>query len=479
MAKSLKEQTIKGVSWSAIGQFTLQAIQFLVSVILARLLSPSDYGIVGMIAIFLAISQVFIDGGFSSALIQKKKCTDEDYSTVFYCNLAISIICYLIIFIFSPIIADFYNQPIVKDVARISSISLVLGALSATSNVMLIKKIDFKTQTIILITSALLSGILGILIAYLGFGVWALVAQIIGLSFFKLLATLFYVKWIPSLFFSMESFRDLYSFGFKLLIASLISSIYTNIRSLIIGKRFSPSDLGQFTNANKLSTLSGSTISNILNSVTFPVLSKIQEDNYKLCDIYKKILEVASFIVFPLMFFLSGAAEPIVYILFSEKWLPCVPYFQILCFCWVFDALSRINLNLLYVKKRSDLVLRLELMKKIIAFAILLASFFIGIIGICIGAVIYDIIAFYINTYYTKKLLGLGLAMQVKILFPYCILSLILFFISFAFSSLIINPFISLLTSVSICGLFYLLICYTFRLSAFKELFVIIKNNTK
>lgn len=476
MSSDLKKKTVSGVLWSFAGQFSVQGIQFLVSIVLARLLSPDDYGMIGMLAIFLASSQVFIDGGFSSALIQRKECDDTTYSTVFYINVGISIICYGILFVAAPFIASFYGQPILKDIARVSSLSLIIGALSATNTVQLTKRIDFKTQSKINVLSAILSGITGIVMAYSGFGVWALVAQSVSLALFKLIMTVMSVRWFPSLVFSGTIFKELFSFGSKLVVVSLISSVYTNIRSLIIGKRFSPADLGQYTTANKFATMAGTSLSGVLYNVSFPVLSKVQDDDAVLLDAYKRFLSVSAFAIFPLMMLLAGIAEPLIRFLVTDKWLECVPFLQILCFGWMYDCLTKINLNLLYVKGRSDLVLRLEIVKKTIAFTILFASCFLGIIGICVGAAIYDFIAFFCNTYYTKRLLGYGFKEQFLQTLPYLLLSLMVLAVSLLVCSLNLSPLPLILIAVTASGTIYLMLSWAMRLSALKELLTILKQ---
>ena len=476
MSSDLKKKTVSGVLWSFAGQFSVQGIQFLVSIALARLLSPGDYGMIGMLAIFLAISQVFIDGGFSSALIQRKDCDDITYSTVFYINVGVSLICYGILFAAAPFIADFYGQPILKDIARVSSLSLVIGALSATNTVQLTKRIDFKTQSKINVASAILSGITGIAMAYSGFGVWALVAQSVSLALFKLILTVVSVKWFPSPVFSGIIFKELFSFGSKLVLVSLISSVYTNIRSLIIGKRFSPADLGQYTTANKFATLAGTSLSGVLYNVSFPVLSKVQDDDAVLLDAYKRFLSVSAFAIFPLMMLLAGIAEPLIRFLVTDKWLECVPFLQILCFGWMYDCLTKINLNLLYVKGRSDLVLRLEVVKKTIAFTILFISCFLGIAGICVGAAVYDFIAFFCNTYYTKRLLGYGFKEQFLQTLPYLLLSLIVLTVSLLISTLSLSPLPLILIAVTTSASIYIFLSWILRLSALKELLAILKQ---
>ncbi len=423
MSDSLTKQAFLGVGWNAVGKFSTQGVSFILQIILARLLAPSDYGIIAMMAIFLQIAAVFVDSGFANALIQKKDCEEKDYSTVFYYNFAVSIGVYAILFLIAPLVANFYEIELITDVMRVASLVVIINALSIVQRTKLVKKIDFKSQTIVSFYSSLLSGVAGVAMAYYGFGVWALCGQSLLNSLFQFVFFYFFVRWHPRLIFDKESFHKLFSFGSRILAASIISVIYSNLYTIVIGKRFNSRDLGFYSRADHFAIFPSSNIGSIINSVVFPTLSKIQESDDKLRFAYRKIIRYSSFIIFPLMIGLSAVADPMIRTILGEKWAEAIPYLQVLCFALMWDHLSSLNLNLLYVKGKSNLVLRLEIIKKSIAITILFAAMPFGIIAMCWGRVLYGVIAFYINSYYTKKLINLSFWNQLQDFFPYLIVS--------------------------------------------------------
>lgn len=474
--ESIKGKSIRGVIWSAIERFSVQGVQFVIQLIMARLLSPSDYGLIGMLTIFMSLSQVFIDGGFSNALIQKKDRSEADYTTVFYINISISILIYLFLYIIAPWIASFYNQPLLTSITRIYSLNLIIISLVAVNKVKLTIALDFKTQSKISLISAGISGIIGIICAYKGIGVWSLVIQLLLNSLFNVVLSFYYVHWFPKFLFSKQSFFQLFNFGSKLLVASIISSIYSNIYNLVIGKKFDSASLGYYTRANQFVMFASTNISAILQRVSFPVLSEIQDDNVRLLNAYKKYIQISSWVIFPIIMGLCGIAEPLIIILLTEEWIDCVPLIQILSFSYIWDCVISVNLNLLYVKGRSDLVLKLEIIKKSIAFLILFVTLFFDLYIICIGQVIYTIFALFLNTYYTSKLFNYGLISQLKDIFPQVILSILIVVICFILIGLISNPFMSLISSVILSIIFYLGGSYFFKLAPFIETMKVIKS---
>ena len=476
MTNNIKSQTIKGVIWSSIDRFSMQGVQFVLSIIMARLLTPNDYGLIGMIFVFMSISQVFIDGGFTNALIQKQNRSETDYSTVFYINLIISIFLYIILYITAPYIASFYNQPILTKITRIYSISLVLNSLVAVNRTKLMIAVDFKTQTKISFTSSLFSGIIGVYYAWIGYGVWAIVIQNLISALFNIIFSFYYVKWIPLWTFSYSSFKNLFAFGSKLLIASLISNIYTNLYALFIGKKFSTYSLGLYTRADHFAQFASSNLGNILSRVSFPILSQIQDNNELLVHAYRKYIQMSALIIFPLILGLCGVAKPLILLLLSEKWLDCVILLQILCFYYLWNCIVTINLNLLNVKGRSDLVLKLEVIKKTIAFTILFISLSFNLKGICLGLAIYSLIAFYLNTYYTKKILNYGFKKQFIEILPYLISSFIIMIEALIICHYISNPIAALCTSLIVCSITYITICCTLKFDAATEFLDIIKR---
>lgn len=479
MAEDLRSKTTKGVIWSAIERYSLQGVQFLLQLVIARLLSPNEYGLIGMLAIFMALSQVFIDGGFSNALIQKKDKNDLDYCTVFYINLGISIVIYILLFACAPYIASFYKQPLLSQITRVYSISLVLNSLSAVHKVKLVVAVDFKTQSKISLAAAIVSGVIGIACAYWGFGVWSLVVQALLNSLLTVLLSYYYVKWFPRIAFSKESFNRLFSYGSKLLVASVISSIYANIYNLFIGKKYSPTTLGLYTRAQQFSSFAGTNVSGILQRVSFPVLSEIQDDDERLLAAYKKYIRTSSWATFPMILGVCGVAKPMIIVLLTEKWVACVPYLQILCFAVLWDCVTLVNLNLLYVKGHSDWVLRLEIIKKSIAFLILILSMSFNMYVICLGQAVYSLIALYLNTYYTKRLFNYGFGAQMKDLLPQLVLSLLMLSGCLAIVHFINNPLLGLIVAIFFGVCFYIAGSHVFNLYGYNEFREILKSFKK
>lgn len=449
----IKEQTISGIKWSAIERFSVQGITFVLGLIMARLLTPSDYGIIGMIGIFIAIAQTFIDCGFGNALVRKLDRTESDFNTVFYFNIVVSILCYVILFFLAPLIADFFHQSILKNVLRVIAINLCISSLNAVHIAKLSIVVDFKTTAKCSLISTILSGIIGVLLAYNGFGVWALVYQQICNSIILTIALWSYSKWRPKFLYSWQSFRDLFSYGSKLLMAGLLHTLYNNMSAFAIGKFYTPKDLGYYSRGESLATLPCNNFTGILQRVTFPIFSKLQNDDEHLIKVYRKYICITSMVIFFLMILLSALARPLILFLLTEKWEGAVIYCQILCFAWMFDHICAMNLNILQVKGRSDLFLRLEIIKKTISFTILLISIPFGVLSICISRIIYTQIALIINTYYTGKLFGLGYLLQVKDFGKYFVFSLLAILPAFAMGWSEWHPILTLIigTVVSFC----------------------------
>lgn len=423
MTESLKKKTVKGTLWSTVERFSVQGIIFVVMIIMARILTPADYGLVGMLTIFIAISQSLIDSGFSQALIRKQDRSEIDNSTVFYFNIGVGIILYIILFFFAPLIAKFYNEPLLIPITRTIGLSLILNSLVVVQRAMLTVQLDFKTQAKASLSGAIISGVIGIWMAYSGFGVWAIVWQ--QISNFAVITALLWIlsKWKPIWAYSWKSFKELFSFGSKLLASGLLDTMYRNIYLIVIGKVFKASDLGYYTRANQFADFASSNITGIFQRVTYPVLCTIQEDDKRLAEVYRKLLKTSAFVIFPLMLGLAAVASPMVITILTEKWLYSAVLLQILCFSQMWFPVHAINLNLLQVKGRSDLFLRLEIIKKIIGVAILCITLPFGLTALCWGMVANSIIALIINTHYTGKLIHLGFFAQMRDLIPILFLS--------------------------------------------------------
>lgn len=412
--ENIKNNTVRGVKWSAIERFSVQGVTFVVSLVMARLLTPSDFGMVGMLSIFLAISQTFIDSGFTNALIRKIDRTELDCSTAFYFNVVIGAICYALLYFLAPLIADFYNMPLLTDVTRVLAITLFINSFTIVQIALLTIKVDFRSQAKINLITSIISGSVGIYMAYTGWGVWALVYHQICRS---LLNVFFYwtvERWRPLLEYSWTSFHCLFSFGGKLLLSGLLHTFYLNITNLVIGKLYTSQDLGFFERGQQIGKIPMETTVSIIQRVTFPILATIQDENEYLISVYRKYIKATSILVFLGMFLLASLAKPIIVILLTDKWSESVIYLQLYCISQMLTHITRINLNLLQVKGRSDLLLRLEIIKKTISLSLLLIASPFGIIAICLSQIIYSWIALYLNTYYTDRLFGFSLKMQIK-----------------------------------------------------------------
>ena len=424
--ESLKQKTTKGIFWSTIERFSNQGMSFLFSVILARMLDPSDFGIIAMISIFFAVAQSFVDSGFSNALVRKTDRREEDLSTCFYFNIGVGIMAYIVLFLIAPLVASFYNQPILSPIIRITGLGVVLNSLCVVQQALFTIKIDFKSQAKVTLSATIISGIVGVILAYQGYGVWALVWQGVVMTSARMALLWLMSKWRPTTGFSKSSFNYLFGYGSKLLASGLLDTIYNNIYPIVIGKFYTPAQLGNYSRALSFAQLPSSNITSILQRVTFPVLSTIQDDIPRLQANYRRLLKLSAFIIFPLMMGLAAVAFPMIRLILTPKWEGCSLYLQIICFALMWYPIHAINLNLLQVKGRSDLFLRLEIIKKIVGVCIMCITIPLGIAAMCIGMVASSLISLFINTYYTGKLIDIGYLKQMRDLTPIFINSLIM-----------------------------------------------------
>ena len=424
--ESLKQKTTKGLFWSSVERFSNQGMSFLFSVILARMLDPSDFGIIAMITIFFAVAQSFVDSGFSNALVRKTDRREEDFSTCFYFNIGVGIMAYIVLFLIAPLVASFYNQPILSPIIRITGLGVVLNSLCVVQQALFTIKIDFKSQAKVTLSATIISGIVGVILAYQGYGVWALVWQGVVMTLARMALLWLMSKWRPTTGFSKSSFNYLFGYGSKLLASGLLDTIYNNIYPIVIGKFYTPAQLGNYSRALSFAQLPSSNITSILQRVTFPVLSTIQDDIPRLQANYRRLLKLSAFIIFPLMIGLSVVAFPMIRLILTPKWEGCSLYLQIICFALMWYPIHAINLNLLQVKGRSDLFLRIEIIKKIVGVCIMCITIPLGITAMCIGMVASSLISLFINTYYTGKLINIGCLKQMRDLTPIFINSLIM-----------------------------------------------------
>lgn len=475
--KSLKKQTIRGVFWSSVERFSTQGIQFIFSFVIARQLMPSDYGLVAMLGIFMAIAQAFIDSGFSNALIQKKNRTNIDYSTVFYFNIVVGFLFYLLIVCFAPLIASFYHQPQLKEITMWVALNFVFNAFSAVQRAKLTINLDFKRQAWISLISVLIGGIFGIWMAFNGFGVWTLVYQGLLINLLNTVFLWIAARWLPSFVFSWKSFIEMFNFGSKLLIGGLMHTIYLNLYSLVIGKFFNPAELGYFNRAFTLTQYPSGNITNILTRVTYPVECKFQDDNKQLEEKFFLFIKLTAFAVFPLMMGLCALAEPLIRLVLTDKWLPAVPYIQIMCFAYMWDPVMRMNWDLLNTKHRSDFSLKSEIIKKIVAVTILFLSISGGVYIMCFGLILYAICDIFIVTRFTKRLLpNVNFINEMRQLLPILMQSVIMGLVVYSLRFFCNSNILILIGGFLIGIITYILLSIITKNQEFKYIYSLIKR---
>ena len=352
---SLKHKVFTGMVWNSVDKFAIQGIGFIIGIILARILMPADYGLIGMLAIFFAFSDLFVGSGFSMALIQKSDRTEVDYSTIFHFNLVIGLVSYLILFFTAPFIAQFFNAPQLIALTRVLSLSVIINSLAIVQQTRLMIQLDFKTQAIISLFAVVISGFVGILLAYQGLGVWSLVGQMLTAASIRTVFLFYLNKWLPLFAFNASSFRQLFGFSSNLLGAALVATIVNNLYSILIGKIFAARDLGFYTRAKQYPEVLSNTLSTVLQGVTFPILASLQNDREKMVSVYGRLMRMVVFFVVPALTLSAILAEPFIRFFLTEKWMPVVPLMQWLCFARLITPISALNMNILNAIGRSDL----------------------------------------------------------------------------------------------------------------------------
>ena len=474
---SLKGKAKKGFVWNTVERLVTNGIQFVITIILARLLSPNDYGVIAMPAIFLAIAQVLIDSGFTNALIRKPDLNEKDLSTAFFFNIIVGIAAYLLLFLSSPLIADFFKTPILSILLKVTSLVVFLNSLGIVQQAVMTKDLDFKTQAIISTISTIVSGIIGIWMAYSGYGVWALVYQQVSAALLRVVLLWVYGRWKPLWIWSKESFRYLWDFGSKVIVIGLLDTIFNNVYAFVIGKKYNAEDLGNYTRAQQFADLPINNLNGIIQRVTLPLLSEIQDDNSRLSTIYLRLIEMTSLLIIPLMFGLAAMADPLIISLLGEEWSGCILLFQILCIARIWTPFNAINVNLLQVKGRTDLLLNLELAKKAIISFLLGLTFYRGVIILVGGFALCTFIAFMINTYYTKKLIGVSLSMQLNAIIPSIIISIGMMSIVLLFNIINVESWLKLLFDIILCSIILFGLTYCFKKSTLKDIIMLVKSN--
>jgi O-antigen/teichoic acid export membrane protein len=471
MSDGLKHKTLSAFFWSFFERIGQQGIQFIISIILARLLLPEDFGLIAMLIIFMAIAQSFIDSGFGQALIQKQDATHIDECSIFYFNILISFIAAGLLCLGAPWIAGFYNQPLLVPLTYALSLNLIINAFGLVQNTLLVKQIDFNTQLKVSMIAIVPSGGIGITMAFNGFGVWSLVAQSLANGLFRTILLWVFNTWRPSMAFSLKSLCGMFTFGSKLLFAGLITTIFDNIYLMVIGKVFSAADLGFYSRSKKLQELPVKNLSGAVGRVTFPVFSSVQDDKARLKRGVRKALTTMAMVNFPMMVGLAVVARPLVQVLLTDKWLPCVPYLQLLCVVGILYPLHAININVLIAQSRSDLNLRITVMKNILKVVLLTITWRWGIEAILWGQIVVSLLCYIVNTYYTSILIKYSIKEQVLDISPYFVVSGIMGVGVFVLNYAITVNIVLMLTLQIVTGMgLFALLCYLFRPMAFCEI---------
>lgn len=474
----LKQQTKKGLYWSFFNQFSNYGMQFCVGIVMARLLSPSDYGITALPGVFLAIAAVFQDSGMAGALIRKPDIEEKDYSTLFLYSIGMGILMYAALFFASPYIASYFETPVLIPLVRVTALTFLWGPITTVQYVILKRKLDFKTPTKISIATKIFSAIVGITMAYMGYGLWALVISGVLSGFLNLILIVWAVRWYPRTGWSNESFKYLWGYGNKMLASSLLETAYSNITPLFVAKYYSPADLGVYNRARNYAIMPSQNVTGVIQNVTFPVLSKMQDNDEYLARNYRRMLKTTAFIVFPLMMILAGLARPLIITMITAKWEACIILLQLLCFSLMWYPIHSINLNLLQVKGRTDLFFRLEVIKKIIGLSILVVTLPLGLVVFCIGGIISSLVCLAVNTYYTGKLINVGYLKQMRDLFPTLLLSLVLFGVILVINQFISSYLLQILVGGTVGSLVYLGGAYLFKFDELNDVKYMLKRKS-
>lgn len=473
---ALRDKALIGFVWSFVEKASVRGVSFIIGLLLARLLSPSDYGLIGMLAILMSVSQIFIESGFSKALVQKQDRNEVDFSTVFYFNIGVAILFYFVLFCFAPIVADFYAEPSLCTILRVLAINVILGSFNIVQRARLLIKIDFKTLAQVNFISTLISGLIGVFLAYCNYGVWALVYQTLLCTCLISVLLSAFTRWCPQWVFSFRSLKSMFSFGVNLLFAGIYAVVLDNIYTIAIGKRFHASELGYYTRSTQITDVAVGTIGEILNAVTYPLFASIQSDRKRLATVYSKMLSMTAFIVFPVMTLLAVLAFPLVRLVLTDKWLSAVPLIQWLCFARILTPISVLNMNILNAIGRSDLYLKVDLMKLPVIVLTMIFTIPLGVKAVVVGNLVSTIICYFINTYYPGKLFGYGGFKQLKgyikiILSTGCMVMVLIPVLNICTSCLE-----QLIVGVLLGPLIYIVVAYLGKVEDLSEIIKVIKR---
>ena len=477
--QGIKDKTISGLFWRFAERCGAEGVTFIVSILLARLLDPSDYGLIAMVTVFIAISKVFVDSGMGNALIQKKDADELDFSSVFYFNIVICLGIYALLFVFSPVIAMFYRKTELTALIRVLGITIIISSVKNVQQAYVSRHMLFKNFFFATLGGTLGAAALGILMAFMGFGVWALVAQQIFNTFVDTVILWIMVKWRPIKAFSLKRLKGLFSYGWKLLVSSLINTVYDNLRQLIIGKMYSSVELAYYNKGRSFPSTIVTNINSSIDSVLLPAMSKEQSDVQRVKTMTRRSIRVSSYVMWPMMIGLAVVAEPVISLLLTDKWLDSVPFLRIFCIIFAFQPIQTANLNAIKAMGRSDLFLKLEIIKKTIGLIILLIAMRFGVFAIAASLLVYNVIAQILNSSPNWKLLGYTYFEQLKDIFTYIILSCLMAGIIYPISFLGLADIFTLILQIVVGAIVYLVFSKIFKVEAFYYILNTVKNFKK
>lgn len=456
---SIKEKAINGVIWNSVSNFGSLGIEFIVGILLARLLSPTEFGLISTITILILLSEVFVNSGLSQAIIRKQNCSQKDYSTVFFCNISIGVLFFLILLLTAAPLSIFFNNPELKPLIQVLGVSLIISSLSLVQNAKLIKRIDFKLQTKISLIASSISGIIAIILALLGFGVWSLVVKVLTNKSLKSILLWYFNKWKPDFVFSRESFKELFGFGSKLLLSGLIGTFLQNINYILIAKYFSPQDLGYYHQAEMFKNIPSQNISGVVTSVGYPVLAKQQHDSVKMRKIFREMFTKTFFIIIILMVGLASIAKSLIITLLGMQWAPSIVLLQMLCLVGVMYPLNSMNVNILNVVGRSDLYLKLQMIVQVMALPNLFIGVFFGIKALIIGMIIISFFGYIIFNHESNKFLNYSIKQQLKDISPSILMATIMGALIFSIELISNFNSLSVLIMQLLSGILFVIIC--------------------
>lgn len=470
MGADLKDRAIVGIGWSAADAFLGQGVTFLVGLVLARLLSPEEYGLIGIVTIFTVVLMGVVDSGFSNSLIRKQDVSNDDYSTMFVTNMGVSLFLYAVLFICAPWVSIFFERPELVELIRVMGLILIIQALSLVQYTILTKRIDFKTKTKASFVAAVGSGVVGITMAITGFGVWALVGQQLSRQVLYTICLWVLNRWLPSFRFSAHSFRYMWGFGWKLMLSSLLNSTWNQFYQVVVGRCYSPATLGQYTRANEYASIFSSNFTYVIQRVSYPILSEVYYDKLRLVEVWKKFMKTTVFVTVIIMISMGAMAEPLIFCLAGSQWQRAATYLPLICIALTLYPLQSINLNILQVQGRSDTFLYIEIMKKILSIGPICLGIFVDIYWMLIGVVATEVIAFFLNSHHAGKLLGYSSWAQLSdVKSSYAVAAAIAISVYF-FKYLPLSGFIILPIQMVVGGVVFFAVCERFQVEEYNEI---------